>query len=57
MKEYQKPSVTCNQEVVGFFPALAAVAGPALLGATVGLSKRVTLEREQYPHLEAVMCS
>ena len=57
MKEYQKPSVTCDKEVVGFFPALAAVAGAATVGASLGLAKRVTLERDQYPHLEAVLCS
>jgi len=66
MKEYQKPSVTSNQEVVGFFPAIAFVAGlsmaeSAAVGAAAGVSaafaKKVTLEREQYPYLEAVLCA
>ena len=57
MKKYQKPTVLSNLETIGFFPALAAIEAVAFVGAGLGLAKRVSLEKEQYPHLEAVMCA
>ena len=36
MKEYQTPTVTCDQETVGFFPAVIVGAAALLLGHAVG---------------------